>query len=307
MRPAIATVVGPAWESALVAHARRTGTARLIGRCRDAESLDHLAPRAEVIYVGSDAAWLCDRDLRHLKSATKLVGVATDRPGEALLRRAGVDEVVEASMPPAGLLAIAIQQLATDDTRLIEVTGPRGAPGRSEVALALAWESKACLVEADHNAPSLGLRLALPPASARVVHEVNGLAVSTEPASSGGRRLCGEDLQNLLGMRRTTVIDAGPDSTWHRRVAVDQTVIVGEATDVGVVRLARLCERWMGPKPTLVINRHRPDQDLRPVLRATGLRPAAVIPVLPPVAAGQRPHAQMRAAVSTILDQRTAR
>ncbi|MFP5330970.1 MAG: hypothetical protein ACLGHX_01195 [Acidimicrobiia bacterium] len=306
MRPAIATVVGPGWEPQLVSHARTTGLARLVGRSWDFASLVEVASRADAIFIGSDVPWLADVDLRLFGDRTRIVGVASDSPGAALLDRAGAHQVLEATTPPAGLLAAAMSCLQGDDRQLIEVTGPRGAPGRSEVALAMAWESGACLIEADRAAPSLGLRMALPPDHVRRTHERDGLLLSPEPIGVDSVALDAQAIETLGGARRTTILDAGPGSVWHRSVSVEVSVIVGEATDVGIVRLARLCEHWLGPTPLLVVNRHTPDQNIRNVIRATGLEPAAVIPSLPTPVPGAAPMGRMRAAVAGLVAQRTA-
>src|SRR5690606_40910192 len=65
-----------------------------------------------------------------------------------------------------------------------------------------------------------------------------------------------------------------------------------------------LCEGWMGPTPVLVINRYREDQDLRRVLRATGLEPAVVLPALDPPGQGQLPAGRMQSALKRLSIQR---
>lgn len=306
MRPSIATVIGPGWEPRLVAHARNSGLARLVGRCCDPSALADVASRADTVYIGSDVSWLVDTDLRHLNNRTRLIGVAADAPGERLLDRAGVSEIVDASTPPSGLLSLALAETERSRRKLIEVTGPRGAPGRSEVALALAFATNGCLVEADRPGPSLGLRMALPPTRQRTPVDLDDAVFCPETAGPEAPALDLAELDRLRSLRLTTIVDTGPDGVLHRVADVDRVVIVGEATDVGVVRLARLCEGWMGPTPALVVNRHQEHQDLRRVIRATGLEPAAVIPILPQPGVGEAPHPRMRSAVSTLADQRIA-
>ena len=306
MRPAIATVIGPGWEPRLVAHARSSGLARLVGRCCDVAGLTDVASRADTVYIGSDVPWLVNTDLRHLIERTRLIGVAADAPGERLLSRAGVPEIVDAATSASGLLSIALAHADRNQRTLIEVTGPRGAPGRSEAALALAFATNGCLVEADRAAPSLGLRMALPPTRRRTPVECSEAVLCPEPAGADEPALDLELLGALRSLRLTTIVDTGPGGVLHRVTDVDQVVIVGEATDVGVIRLARLCENWMGPTPTLVVNRHHEHQDLRRVIRATGLEPSAVIPALPVPSAGEPPHAKMRSAVRRLAGQRIA-
>ena len=312
MRPAIATVIGPGWEPRLVEHTRSTGLARLVGRCCDHAGVLDVASRADVVFIGSEAHWLPASDLRQLAAATRLIGVATDAPGAQLLHAAGVSDVIDADTPPAGMLAMALAEHRSQPGEVVEVTGPRGAPGRSEVALALTSVAGAsgrpCLIEADQAAPSLGLRMLLPPSRAGAMHRTDGATLV--PAPAGTSVAATVQVAGLIEasreMHTTTVIDGGPLSAWHSIIHVDKVVLVGEASDVGVVRLARLCESWVGPTPDLVINRHRPGQDLRRVRRATGLEPAAVIAEHAMARAGHVPTAEMRSALRNLVRQRTA-
>lgn len=310
MRPAIATVIGAGWEPRLVEHARATGLARLVGRCCDLAGLTDVAHRADAVFIGSESHWLTHADIGHLAAETRLIGVASDAPGARLLGQAGLTDVIDAATPPAGMLSIALSARPHATGRLIEVTGPRGAPGRSEVALALAYAlgGGVRLVEVDAAAPSLGLRMGLVPSRLRAVADLGD--VSLDPAPVGTDPVSVDQLvahvARTRSMSAVTVLDTGPDSTLHRMIDLDQVVFVGEATDVGVVRLARLCDVWLGPTPRLVINRYRTDQDLRRVRRATGLEPSAVIPDLPIPGSGHKPAPEMRSALRTGLAQRTA-
>lgn len=311
MRPAIATVVGPGWEPRLVEHARASGLARLVGRCCDFAGLEDVAARTDAIFIGSETHWLRGTDLRHLASKTRLVGVATDQPGARLLDRAGVHDIVDAGTSPSGMLTMAVSHRDRPG-RLIEVTGPRGAPGRSEVALALAYSARGdeavALIEADRAAPSLGLRMALAPSPERTPHRTDGVTLHPSPVGYESEALAHliELTDRARASNAVTVVDSGPDSTWHRLVDLDTVVFVGEATDVGVVRLARLCEAWLGPTPILVLNRYRDGQDVRRVLRATGLEPAAVIPEITMPTSGSEPSHLMRNALRPIVGQRAA-
>jgi hypothetical protein len=311
VRPAIATVVGPRWENQLVEQARSTGLVRLVGRCCDESSLEAVAHNADVVFVGSEVHWIPSADLHRLAATTRIVGIAADEPGAELLFRAGIDEVIDAETPIAGMLAMVLDSRPDEPGRLIEVTGPRGAPGRSEVALALAYAGQCALttlIEADAAAPSLGLRMALPPNRHRVGHEIHG--VTLEPAPVGTQPQSVTDLLRHIEATRLrnayTIVDTGPDSTMHRVTDVDESVVVGEATDIGVVRLARLCDAWTGPTPRLVINRHVPGQDLRHVRRATGLEPSAVIPITTMPSRGSLPPPRLRSALRSVVAQRTA-
>lgn len=298
MRPSIATVVGPGWEPRLVERARVSGIVRLVGRCCDEAGLLDIATRADIVFVGSDTHWLVRTDLSSV--AARVIGVASDRPGARLLHRAGAEEVVDASLSPDRMLALAIASVASDRGRVVEVTGTRGAPGRSEVALALAYASSrsTALVELDHAGPSLGLRMGLAPSTR--VHSKAGVSLVPAPVGTELPRL--DLIESTANRHSLTILDGGPVSQWHRVVPVDEVIIVGEATEVGVVRLARLCESWLGPQPSLIVNRHRPEQDLGLIVRATGLEPAAVIPELAPPTAGTPPRAELRRLVRPLID-----
>lgn len=305
MRPAVVTVVGGAWEQLLVERARRSGAARLVGRCLDLAGLESVVDRADLVYVGSDTPWLPGADLRPLTGIAAFVGVALDEPGARLLRHAGVDEIVHPEAAVADLPGRAAS-LLPDAGHIVEVTGPRGAPGRSEVALALAHvRPGAALVELDTPAPSLGLRMGLPPARSRNPIERGGIVFDPAPVGGGGRiadRL--RTVERARARNLHTVVDSGPDSSLHRLVDVDEVVVVGTACEIGVFRLARLCEAWTGPTPSLVINRWTDGQDLGRVVRATGLEPAAVIPVSVQPEIGAPPPPAMLRAVAAV--QRTA-
>lgn len=285
MRPAIATVIGGGWEAGLVEHLRSSGSARLIGRCSDPAALAAVAVRSDAVFLGSEAPWLGTADLRGLTAATRVIGVASDAPGATLLRHAGVPEVIDDDTPPSGMIAIVAAMSGRRRGRVIEVTGPRGAPGRSEVALALATSAarsgSAALLELDVDAPWLGLRMGLAP-DARPQPAVGRPVLVPAPIALGdlGSDVARGLIAGTAAAHGLTVIDGGPASGWHRSVDVDDIVVVGEATGVGIVRLARLCADWTGPVPILVINRHRPDQDLGAVRRATGLDPMVVLPEL---------------------------
>jgi hypothetical protein len=269
-----------------------------MGRCCDEAGLLDIAARADVVFVGSDIHWLVRTDLGSV--AARVIGVASDGPGARLLYRAGAEEVVDATMSPDQMLALAISSVASDRGRVVEVTGTRGAPGRSEVALALAYASarSTALVELDHDGPSLGLRMGL--ATSARVHSKAGVSLAPAPARTELPRL--DLIESAANRHSLTILDGGPVSQWYRVVDVDEVIFVGEATDVGVVRLARLCESWLGPQPALIVNRHRPEQDLRLVVRATGLELAAVIPELATPPAGTPPRGEMKRLVRPLID-----
>ena len=171
--------VGAAWEAALV-QACQAGqvAARVLHRCYDLGDLLAVAAagQAEVAVVAAGTRWL-DRDaLARLAAAgLAVVGVtaAGDEDGERRLRQLGLLHVASDADPPEALVDQARAALAEPDpedatpepdvpppadgdTRrvLAAVWGPKGGPGRTTVAVNLAFEAAAAggevlLVDAD--------------------------------------------------------------------------------------------------------------------------------------------------------------
>jgi hypothetical protein len=177
--------VGAAWEAALV-QACQAGqvAAQVLHRCYDLGDLLAVAAagQAEVALVAAGTRWL-DRDaLARLAGAgLAVVGVASaaDEDGERRLRQLGLLQVASDADPPEALVERARAALASDPdpeaelagdppraeeapvpaagaTRrvLAAVWGPKGGPGRTTVAVNLAFEAAATggevlLVDAD--------------------------------------------------------------------------------------------------------------------------------------------------------------
>ena len=277
MRPAVATTAGSRWEEDLANVARTTGLVRLLGRCTDVESVRALIDRIDVLFVDSETPWLGDL-AAGLPASVAVIGVAADAPGTRRLRDAGVTEVVGEITPPDRLLHLAVALAPTRGSTIVGVTGPRGAPGRSEVSLALAtaWSRQVptALIERDADAPSVGLRLGLAPTVE--THAIPG-GPTVVPAQLGQSSAVRDALAaRVVAAHRLTVMDLGPwaPGMWTG----DVPVLVGEVSPVGVVRLARICSAWDGPVPMLVVNRSADQADLRTIRAATGLEPSAVVP-----------------------------
>jgi hypothetical protein len=176
--------VGAAWEAALV-QACQAGqvAAQVMHRCYDLGDLLAVAAagQAEVALVAAGTRWL-DRDaLARLAGAgLAVVGVASaaDEDSERRLRQLGLLQVASDADPPEALVERARAALASDPdpapdlagdppptevpvssdggTRrvLAAVWGPKGGPGRTTVAVNLAFEAAASggevlLVDAD--------------------------------------------------------------------------------------------------------------------------------------------------------------
>jgi hypothetical protein len=171
-----------AWESALV-QACQAGqvAAQVVHRCYDLSDLPAVAAagQAEAAVVAADTRWL-DRDAlaRLVAAGLTVVGVAPagDEAAERRLRQLGLVQVAFDGDPPDALVERARGALAAEpgdeeappaspdqvpaqperDARhlLAAVWGPKGAPGRTTVAVNLAFEAAAAggevlLVDAD--------------------------------------------------------------------------------------------------------------------------------------------------------------
>lgn len=202
---------------------------------------------------------------------------------------------------------------------LIAVTGARGAPGRTEVALTIAWNlsgrSETVLIDADLDAPAMAIRLGiaprpdladavdavhagggLPPA---MLHRIGRLAVLPGSHRPGEPPLRPEpifDVVDAARSARTTVADTGPWPGNQEVVkAATTAVMVADSSPVGIVRAAVMASSWTGPPPILIFNRVRRSQQTiatAAVRRWTGLDPTAVIPALPAVVRASRSAAE---------------
>ena len=196
---------------------------------------------------------------------------------------------------------------------VVAVGGPRGAPGRTEVAVGLAWlgaRSGACLlIEADPS-PTLGLRLGLaPPSRYQEPITTHGIDVLL-----GG---IGETFGGMIhgGWSRlwdyqTVVVDLGPG---HRSFEnwPGERVVVCEASPSGIVRAAALLARLGGGSlPRTVVNRLRVDQGLGKEFSLhlaawTGRQPDALIGVHDDLQWRSPPPTSFQTALEPLMAQLT--
>ncbi|HSG78591.1 MAG TPA: hypothetical protein VLD62_03350, partial [Acidimicrobiia bacterium] len=229
-----------------------------------------------------------------------------DAPARARLASAGVDDVLSDDTP-SETIARAVQLLDPPAERpsgpargrVVGIVGARGAPGRTEVAVAVARalgsSHHTLLVDLDLDAPSIAIRLGLAPRpdvvdasdqvhatgtfDATALHQWEGVSVlvaSHRPMSIRPEAL--EDLLTAAAIRfERVVVDTGFDP---EPPPADDVVLVAEGTPLGIVRASRLVADWSGPTPTLVLNRVPREEAGDVVLAArrwTGLEPVAVI------------------------------
>ncbi|MDH5372168.1 MAG: hypothetical protein OEX97_04405 [Acidimicrobiia bacterium] len=313
-RPRIATVLSAReWEPRFVDVARRDPTIRIVRRAYEAQDLERAAPLDGVV-VGSETSWITSTLVRSIRrSGTRVIGVypAGDAPGRDLLHRGGADVALPDSTLPEDLLnaatLVAMEDLQPDRRgRLIAVTGPRGAPGRTEVAVSLAQvaaeRTRTAIIDLDTEAPGVAFRLGLSPGPGllditETLRATDRLVASRAPgwgdltviggparvSPEAAMRLGTADLlESVLAAFDVVVADVGPWSPGHAILAAsDEIVLVCEAQPVSVIRAAGLVRDWEGPTPSVVVNRVNPghtDDTLRIIRRALGLEPHTLIP-----------------------------
>lgn len=172
----VATVLSAReWEARLVGAARSTAAVRLVVRAFRPDEILERGSEIDVVVVGSEVPWATTaRIAAWSRSGLRVVGVhpAGDRPACERLKAGGADLVIPDDLPAEAMLR-EIRLLEPASSRaavefpLVAVTGPRGAPGRTEVALALAWlmagHGIVVLADGDLEAPGVAIRMGVPP------------------------------------------------------------------------------------------------------------------------------------------------
>jgi MinD superfamily P-loop ATPase len=325
--PRVATVLSARdWESGLVALARETAEVRMVLRAYRPEEVEEEADRLDVVVAGAETTWVTPaRIAAWRRRGLRVVGIfpCGDRPARQRLVAGGADEVLPDDTPPGAVVrAIRLLRPAADPVETprpaaeVVVTGPPGAPGCTEVALALAWSwadrRHTLLLDLDVEAPCLAVRLGRPPRpdlvdAAEAVHETGALPASAVTGYGPLALLVGstrraegalpphliEDVAAAAGcLAEVVVADAGARPGGDPLVkGADRVVLVADASPIGLVRAARLVAEWAGPQPSLVLNRVRPsqaDELVSAARRWLGLEPAALVPYREAVAAAAR-------------------
>jgi Flp pilus assembly CpaE family ATPase len=245
---------GAGWEAALVQACQEPGApAEIVQRCYDLGDLLAVATtgRAQAALVASGTRWL-DREAVTRLTATgvTVIGVAPngDDHAERRLRQLGISHVGRNTDPPSTLIAFATAAAIADppdtpDTAappahptgpshdepfgrrhtLIAVWGPKGAPGRTTIALNLAFEAaplagETLLVDADTYGGSIAQALGY-------LQDYPGLAWAARMASRGEldgpqlwratRRAAPAGPRVLAGLPRAELWTEVRPSTWE--------------------------------------------------------------------------------------------
>ncbi|MGB5655547.1 MAG: hypothetical protein WBN35_02920 [Acidimicrobiia bacterium] len=318
----VATVLSARdWEPGLVAYARETAEVLIVLRAFQPHEIEQHAADIDVVVAGGEVSWVTPVQIALWQRAgLGVLGIhpQEDGPAASMLRGAGVDEILPDTADVRTIVTAirfispmtgAIDREGTGS--VTAVLGPRGAPGTTEVALGLAWESSrsgsTLLVDLDIDAPSIAIRLGLPPRpditdaadqvraagaiAPEALQRIGPISVITGSHRIGEAPLRAAMVEDLVDAATVSfervIVDLGtcdPDHAILKRS--DTAVLVGDASAVGVVRAAHLVATWSGPPPTLVLNRAAPRSNGDVITAAkewTGIEPSAVIPDRPSI------------------------
>lgn len=314
MRPKVATILSAQpWEQQFADTARNSGGVRLVCRAYDPGDLPS---DVEVIIGGSETSWMTPACVKAWQGrGIRVIGIhpATDAPGRQLFETAGADAVLSALEPPEVLLGTARSLAAFPSRplpgpRITVVSGPAGAPGRTECAVAIARlvsrKTRTLLIDLDDRSPSVALRLGLPPfpniddagdetrATGRIPFDAIQAAgdmqvlAGTIRSSRLDPRMRRDILWAARGLGEHIVVDAGaPDEEDPILEIATDTILVCDASPIGLVRAATLAAWWRADPPRVLLNRMGTDQEdmLRACRHALGLEPWASIAYDPEV------------------------
>ncbi|MEN8113623.1 MAG: hypothetical protein ABFS21_04495 [Actinomycetota bacterium] len=339
----VATVLSARdWEPGLVSYARETAELRIVLRAFQPREIEEHADDIDVVVAGGEVSWVTPTQIASWqRSGLGVLGIhpKEDEPAAEMMRMSGVNEIlpdnadVRTIVTAIRFISPSAGPIDRDGAgSVIAVLGPRGAPGISEVALGLAWESgrksATLLIDLDLTAPSLAIRLGLPPRpditdvadhvrqtgqiAAETIHRFGPISVITGSHRIGETPLRPAMIDDVIDAAVATfgrvIADLGtaePDDPTLKRS--DTAVLVVDASAVGVVRAAHLVTGWSGPPPTIILNRATP-RSRTEVVEATkewtGIEPAAVIPDRPSIRAAalaaRRPDTRLRRPLSNI-------
>lgn len=339
----IATVLSARdWEPGLVSYARETAELRIVLRAFQPHEIEEHAEDIDVVVAGGEVSWVTPVQIATWQRAgLGVLGIHPfeDGPAAAMLRASGVDELLP-DTTDVRTIVTAIRFISPSSALLerggtgavISVIGPRGAPGTTEIALGLAWETggraSTLLIDLDVAAPSIAIRLGLPPRpditdaadqvrmtgalADEALHRTGPISVITGSHRIGEAPLRPAMVDDVIDAAVVdfdrVVVDLGtaePDDPVLKRS--DVAVMVVDASAVGVVRAAQLVSAWSGPPPTIVLNRAAPRDQANVIAAAkewTGIEPAVVIPdrtaVRAASLAARRPDGRLRRSLAAL-------
>lgn len=317
MIPRVATVLSAReWESDLVALARDTASVRLVLRAYQPDDIESQAQNIDVVVAGAETSWVTPAQVASWRRAGLLVvGVypSEDRPALELLEAGGAHETISDDVPVSSILQLlrllpSVGERVSEDAEghIVAVVGARGAPGRTEIALALAWnwaaQTRTLLLDLDLEAPSLAIRVGRPPRP-DIADVADGVRSSGELAEGDVQRfgpislvvgshrpgepplrstLVEDVVEAAAATYATVVVDTGPAQEDDRILKrSDHAVLVAEGSATGLVRASRLVANWAGPPPVLLLNRvprGKVEDVVVAARRWTGLEPSLLIP-----------------------------
>ena len=320
----VATVLSAReWEARLVSAARSSASVRLVLRAFLPSEVSDRAEELDVVVVGSETPWATPARLASWhRIGIRVVGIhpAGDRPAATRLASSQADLVLPDDLPVEVILReIRFLEPAADrdvaTARLFAVTGGHGAPGRTEIALGIAWllagREPTVLVDADLAAPAIAVRLGMAPrpdladavdgvhadgvVPRTCLHVMGRLGVIPGAHRPGDPQLRAEPVFDVIDAARSrgcVVVDTGawPDGVEIVKAATDAIVVI-DGSPVGIVRAAGVVAEWTGPPPLVVVNRvpRAQREDVRTAVRRwTGLEPVVLIPPISRVPATAR-------------------
>ena len=339
----VATVLSARdWEPGLVSYARETAEVLIVLRAFQPHEIEQHADDIDVVVAGGEVSWVTPAQIAAWQRAgLGVLGIhpEEDGPAASILRAAGVDEILP-DTADVRTIVTAIRFISPESGpvdragtgTVTAVIGPRGAPGTTEIAVGLAWEagrrSTTLLLDLDLDAPSIAIRLGLPPRpditdaadgvrstgaiATGAVQRFGRISVITGSHRIGEAPLRPAMIDDLVDAATVTfdrvVVDLGtgvPDHPVLKRS--DAAILVADASAVGVVRAAHLAAMWSGPPPTLILNKAatRGDADVAAAAKEwTGIAPAAIIPDRPSIRAAslaaKRPDRRLRRTLAPI-------
>lgn len=339
----VATVLSARdWEPGLVAYARETAEVLIVLRAFQPHEIEEHAADIDVVVAGGEVTWVTPVQIALWQRAgLGVLGIhpQEDEPAASMLRGAGVDELLPDTADVRTIVTAIrfISPLSGSIDRegtgsVTAVVGPRGAPGTTEVALGLAWESSrngsTLLADLDIEAPSIAIRLGLPPrpditdaadgvrASGTIagdaLQQIGPISVITGSHRVAEAPLRTAMIEDLIDAATVTfervIVDLGTCEADHPILKrSDTAILVADASAVGIVRAAQLVATWYGPPPTLVLNRAaaRSNGDVITAAKEwTGIEPSAVIPDRPSIRAAslaaKRPDSRIRKPLARI-------